>query len=244
MSHRELRLYLTPPHPCSYLDGREATTLFADPAATFDGEIYQWLIDQGFRRSGEHIYRPHCTSCHDCIPLRIPVREWRPNRAQRRAWNRVAGALETFVLAPRFDPNHYCLYQRYLAARHPEGDMGDNGPEAYLRFLAADWCPTRFVEFRLQGQLLGVAVTDYLPRGLSAVYTFFDPALESVSPGVLCILWQIQQARALGLDSLYLGYWVPGCRKMAYKAQYRPFEALIDGEWRGVTTQSCVDDNS
>ncbi|MBU0498932.1 MAG: arginyltransferase [Gammaproteobacteria bacterium] len=232
MSADQLRLFITPPHPCSYFGDRQALTLFADPAASFDMRVYQWLIDQGFRRSGKHIYKPNCDGCKDCIPVRVPVRDWRPNRSQRRSWNRSAARIEVRALAPRFDPNHYALYADYIASRHPDGDMADHSPETFLRFLTAEWCATRFVELRLDGRLLGVAVTDYLPRGLSAVYTFFDPEQEAISPGVLGILWQIQQARALGREWLYLGYWIPDCRKMAYKDQYRPFDALIDGKWR------------
>jgi len=228
----QLKLFITPPHPCSYFGDRQAATLFADPAAPFDMRIYQWLIDQGFRRSGEHIYRPNCDGCSDCIPLRVPVRNWRPDRSQRRIWNRSAARIEVRALAPRFDPSHYSLYAGYIASRHPGGDMAGNTPESYLRFLTAKWCTTRFVEFRLDGRLLGIAVTDYLPRGLSAVYTFFDPEQEAISPGVISIIWQIRQAEALGLEWLYLGYWIPGCRKMAYKNRYRPFEVLVEGSWR------------
>lgn len=231
MNDRELDLYLTPPHSCSYFDNREAATLFADPDAKLDMPTYQWLIDQGFRRSGEHIYRPNCPSCDDCTSIRIPVKAWRPRRSQRRAWNQIADRLETYTLPPRFDQNHYDLYCSYIENRHPDGDMADSTPESYIRFLTAEWCTTRFVEFRLDGRLLGVAVTDHLPMGLSAVYTFFDPEQEAVSPGIIAILWQIQEARRLGLSWLYLGYWIHDCRKMAYKNHFRPFETFVDGRW-------------
>ena len=232
MKDDELRLFITPSHNCSYFDDREAATLFADPEADFDMSSYQWLINQGFRRSGEHIYRPRCPACKDCIPVRVPVRDWRPRRNQRRIWNKIADQIETYPLPPRFDPNHYELYCRYIESRHPDGDMADGTPESYLHFLTAKWCTTRFVEFRLDGELLGVAVTDYLPQGLSAVYTFFEPDREAISPGVFAVLWQIQEARRLELPWLYLGYWIPGCRKMAYKNQYRPFETYVDGQWK------------
>jgi len=227
----KLSLFLTPAHPCSYFDDRESATLFIDPEAELDTNTYQWLIDQGFRRSGKHIYRPNCPSCKDCISIRIPVAEWQPRRTQRRTWNRVADRLESYALAPVFDQNHYDLYSRYIQTRHPDGDMADGTPESYMRFLASDWCTTRFVEYRLDGQLLGIGVTDYLPQGLSAVYTFFDPDQDQLSPGVISILWQIQEARRLGLEWLYLGYWIPGCQKMAYKNQYHPYETYVGGRW-------------
>lgn len=233
-----LNLYATPPHTCSYFDDRSAVTLFADPNAQFDGLVYQWLIDRGFRRSGAHIYKPKCPDCNDCIPVRIAVNDWRPRRNQRRTWNRVAERLQIKPQKALFQQNHFDLYTRYLNNRHPDGDMAHSDEDAYMNFLATEWCDSRFVEISLDGALLAIAVTDYLPLGLSAVYTFFDPAQEGLSPGVIAILWQIQEARRLGRPYLYLGYWIAECRKMAYKDQYRPFEAFIDGQWQQINQGS------
>ncbi|HEC16183.1 MAG TPA: arginyltransferase, partial [Sedimenticola sp.] len=60
------------------------------------------------------------------------------------------------------------------------------------------------------------------------------------SPGVLAILWQIQAARRLGLPWLYLGYWVPGCKKMSYKAQYRPLQLFSQGQWQEFTRADSI----
>ncbi|MBF0255302.1 MAG: arginyltransferase [Gammaproteobacteria bacterium] len=232
MAGLRLPLLRTPPHPCSYLPGQQAQTLFADPAFGFSDGLYQQLLEQGFRRSGEHIYRPQCPNCSACQSLRLPVAQWRPRRSQRRIWNRVAAALEVRALAPIFDPQHFDLYRRYIDQRHAEGDMANPSPQAYLQFLTSPWCTSRFVEFRLHQRLLAIAVTDYLSAGLSAVYSFYDPDQEHLSPGVISILWQIQEARRLGLPYLYLGYWIKNCRKMAYKTQYRPHQIFQQGRWR------------
>ena len=45
------------------------------------------------------------------------------------------------------------------------------------------------------------------------------------------MLWQIEQARALNLPFVYLGYWIENSRKMVYKEQYRPNEVLTAGTW-------------
>ena len=231
MVSTQLRLFATDAHQCSYFDDRQAVTWFAGPETGFDTELYQLLIDLGFRRSGEHIYRPHCPGCQDCVPLRVPAQDWRPRRNQRRAWNRLADRLQLYPLPARFNPVHFELYSKYIDSRHGDGDMAGSSPETYMRFLSAHWCKSRFVELRLGKDLLAVAVTDFLPQGLSAVYTFFDPALDHLSPGVVSVLWQLQECRRLQLPYLYLGYWIANCRKMAYKNQYRPFEAYINGGW-------------
>lgn len=231
MNSARVRLFSTPPHPCSYLEERQAQTLFADPEIAFSDSLYQQLLERGFRRSGAHLYRPRCPDCSACVSLRVPIDRWRPRRSQRRAWNQVANDLEVRALPPIFDPAHFALYHRYIDARHGDGDMANPSPDSYLRFLSSNWCTTRFVEFRLCQRLLAVAVTDYLPAGLSAVYSFYEPQLERYSPGVVTVLWQLQEAARLKLPHLYLGYWIKDCRKMAYKRSYRPNQGYIEERW-------------
>lgn len=131
----------------------------------------------------------------------------------------------------RFLDEHYALYKKYMKSRHAGGGMDDTTPKKYKGFLSCEWMTTRYVEFRLGKKLVGVAVTDYLPDGLSALYTFFDPEYKSRSLGTFAILWQIQVAQALNLQWLYLGYWIEECEKMSYKTRFHPYEILIDGRW-------------
>lgn len=233
-AERQLALYLTAEHPCSYLEGLRARTLFVDPLARLSTAAYQALVDQGFRRSGSHVYRPACRGCAQCVPVRIPVRDFRPDRSQRRNWGRNAPDLRLVDAPAAFDPAHFGLYLRYLASRHPDGSMADDtSMESYRRFLVDPWGgETHFLELRLAERLVGVAVTDRLLHGLSAVYTFFDPELAERAPGTLAVLAQIEVARRLGLPYLYLGYWIGACRKMAYKDRFRPIEAWDGREWR------------
>ena len=202
-------------------------------------ELYSQLIDHGFRRSGEMIYRPACKTCQRCIPLRIPVDRFAPRRSQRRVLKKWA-AVEIRSRAPVFDPDHFALYARYLAHRHPSGEMSAVSEQGFISFLSSNWCKTEFVEFRLARKLVALAVVDRLAKGLSAVYTCFDPDFESFSPGVFAVLWQIEESRRRGLDWLYLGYWVPGCRKMDYKDRYRPLQAYVQGRWREYSREQPI----
>ena len=232
-SQLTLPLFLTDPHPCSYLPDLSASTLFVHPAAPMDANIYQALLAQGFRRSGAHVYRPACGACRRCVPVRIPVGAFAPSRSQRRNWARNREEVLLIDRPPRFDPEHYALYRSYVRSRHADGSMADTSPERYREFLVAPWGgETRFLELRLGERLMAVAVTDRLPGALSAVYTFFDPEFSERAPGTYAILCQIEAARRLGLEHLYLGYWIGACPKMSYKDRFRPLEAWTDEGWR------------
>ena len=230
---RRLPLYLTPDRPCAYLPGREERVLFVDPHAPMSGPAYESLLARGYRRAGRFIYRPACGDCQACVPVRLAVHHFSPNRSQRR--NLVLNQDLRLHDRPRaFHAEHFALYAAYLRHRHPDGGMTEQlTPESYRDYLIQPWGgETRLLEFRLEGRLIALAVTDRLPQALSAVYTCFDPAFADRAPGVYAILSQIALARLLGLRYLYLGYWLRDCRKMAYKARYRPLQALIGNEWR------------
>ncbi len=224
-----LRVFLTGEHPCSYLPGRRARNLVVEPGA-MDATVHGPLARLGFRRSGTHVYRPHCEGCQACIPLRVAVERFDPSRAQRRAWARNRDLKARWTSAT-LGPEHRALLQRYLDARHPGGGMDETDPADYEAFFGADWSDTALVEFRLDARLLAAAVVDRHDDGLSAVYTFYDPGEGRRSLGVYAVLWQIHQTRRLSLPWLYLGYWVRACDKMRYKASFRPHQLRVAGHW-------------
>lgn len=228
---QRIQFYLTAHYDCSYLPGARARSQVATPMHLVDAEAYSVLIRAGFRRSGQFTYRPHCERCQACVPVRIDVAGFRPDRSQRRAWTRNA-AVEARFQPLEYREEHYALYRRYLASRHAGGGMDRDGPEQFTQFLLASNVDTALVEFREAGRLLMLSVVDRVEDGLSAVYTCFDPELEQRSLGVYGVLWQIELARRLDLPYVYLGYWIGASRKMAYKARYAPLEALADGHWQ------------
>ncbi len=225
-----LVFYATPEHDCSYLPGEKATTMFLDPKALVTTDIYTQLSRFGFRRSGNHFYRPHCNHCKACIPIRLPVESFRSSRSQRRVMKRNAG-VNYQIMAPDFHEDHYLLYEKYICERHRDGDMYPPSREQYRSFLVEGHASTRFVEFSIEGRLYAVAVVDVLIDGISAIYTFFDPELEKLSPGTFAVLWQLQYASEQKLPYIYLGYFIKNCQKMSYKNQFHPFEALINDQW-------------
>lgn len=225
-----LKFYATQPHTCSYLPEQRATTLFLDPQQPLDVETYSQLSDLGFRRSGDHLYRPHCRTCSACIATRIAVQEFSPSSQQKRISKRNAD-LEVSTHPPELTDEIYQLYARYIEARHADGDMYPPTREQFGSFLVRDWVFSEFTHFRLDGVLLAVAVTDRMHNGLSAVYTFYDPDQARRSLGRYAVLWQVEEARRSQLHAVYLGYWIKNCRKMSYKTEYRPLEMLVNQRW-------------
>ena len=228
-----LRFFATPGHRCSYLAGREATTLFVDPGYPKSPELYTLLSQVGFRRSGTHIYRPECRRCSACIPIRIPVTRFRARRIHRRV--RAANLDLTFRVRPaRFESEHFALYRRYISARHAGGGMDDPSPRQYRDFLTSTWCDSLFFEYSLGATVIAVSVIDRLTDALSCVYTFFDPAHERRSLGTYAILHAIDAARRDSLEWLYLGYYIADAPKMRYKGDYLPQERFVDGQWTAI----------
>ncbi|WP_132999130.1 arginyltransferase [Luteimonas arsenica] len=226
-----LRLFHTAGHPCGYWPERTARDLVLDPGDPRLAEFYERALSRGFRRSGDLVYRPHCHGCRACVPVRIPVDAFTPDRSQRRCLVRNAD-VQTRILPAGEDSERFELYRRYLVHRHPGGGMDDHGKAEFAQFLVGSWSQGRFLELRADGRLLAVAVTDLVDDALSAVYTFYDPDQAPRGLGTLAILQQIDWARRSGRRHLYLGYWIQGHMKMDYKRRFQPLEHFDGQAWR------------
>lgn len=228
----DLMFYLSARHACSYLPQCEAMTLFAEPDRALAAPSFNALSELGFRRSGKLVYTPRCPDCDACIPVRVRVDDFRPNRSQRRNWKRNADLVVAPLSSARFDESHTALFSRYIRDRHPGGSMEVSERDEIERFFLSDWSNTLIYEIHQEKRLVAVSVVDRLENGLSAVYTFFDPNEQQRGLGVYAVLALIEQTARLRLPYLYLGYLIHESPKMSYKANYRPQEQFRGGCWQ------------
>jgi arginyl-tRNA--protein-N-Asp/Glu arginylyltransferase len=230
----KLQFYVTTPYPCGYLPGKLAQSLIATPHHLVDNNIYSGLIQQGFRRSGKFVYRPHCEQCNACIPTRVVLAKFTPSRSQKRAFKQHQD-LVARILPLAYHQDHFELYASYQTARHAESENFDaekDDAEQYRQFLCMSNVESLIVEFRdAENQLKIVSMVDIVGNGVSAVYTFYDTTDHKASYGTYSIMWQTEWTKSLDLPYLYLGYWIAASEKMAYKQAFKPQEKLIDGEW-------------
>ncbi|MBI3710594.1 MAG: arginyltransferase [Proteobacteria bacterium] len=241
------RFYYSAPAPCPYLPGRVERRIFADLSGPKPVLGYDVLSEAGFRRSLGFAYRPACPGCNECVPVRILAAEF----AFCRGWRRIVAANADLVAAR--SPAHataeqYALFTLYQQQRHGDGEMANMDFADYRTMVEVGARDSMVAEFRTPtGRLVAAGLIDRLEKGLSAVYSFFDPALKRRSLGSYVILWLVEEARRCGLPYVYLGYWIAESRKMAYKARFQPLEALTREGWRrqsGDAGQAGTDDGA
>ena len=232
--------YTTAPLPCPYLPGRTERKIVTELSGTEAEALHERLSRAGFRRSHNIAYAPVCPGCQACVPIRVVSEDFTPDRTQRRIL-RANADLTVSEMPARATAEQFTLFQRYQKNRHADGDMAAMGYYDYRAMIEDTPISTGLLEFRdAQDRLLGACLTDWLADGLSAVYSFFDTNEDKRSLGTFAVLWLIGRARSLGLPYVYLGYWVPESRKMAYKARFRPSEILISGAWHRLDDGTSV----
>jgi len=232
------QFYLTAPSACPYLPGRQERKVFTHLVGERAAQLNDILTQGGFRRSQNIAYRPACENCRACVSARVVVSEFEDARAFRRV-RKVNADIRATSIAPRPTSEQYSLFRAYLDARHAEGGMADMSVLDYGLMIEDTHVETLLIEYRLPptsgsvtGELIGCALTDVLSDGLSMVYSFYDAeGLPQRSLGTFMVLDHIERSRAFGLPYLYLGYWVEGSRKMAYKARFSPQEHLGPAGW-------------
>lgn len=220
------QFFLTSETPCPYLPNRMERKLFAHMSGRRAQSMHSLLSNYGFRRSQNIVYRPACEGCTACKSVRIEAHGFKPGRRHRRI-SRQNGDVISVAQRAEATAEQFELFTRYLHARHPGGGMTDMGRLDYDYMVEDTPVETIQVEYRLDiadEPLIAVALTDVMPDGLSMVYSFFEPELRDRSLGHLMILDHIERTLSLGLEFVYLGYWVKGSPKMAYKSEYAPLQ--------------------
>ena len=228
MIKHAIKLGVMAASPCNYLplEKESIAIVMDDDVLSSDG--YNALVQAGFRRSGNNIYRPHCGACTACHSLRVSVEHFQPSKSQKRQLNQLKRL--DLQLKDALDDNWFELYDRYISARHRDGSMYPARKDDFLSFVQSDWLTVRYLHVYDQGRLIAIAVTDDVDAGYSAIYSFFDPD-HSWSLGSLCVLAQLTLASENQKPWLYLGFQIDACSAMSYKEKFKPNQRYIAGEW-------------
>ena len=224
--------------PCPYIDGQVERRVLTELVGRDAVALHDQLSLAGFRRSHSIAYAPACPFCQACMAVRIVVDEFKMSKSQRRIWNRnsdlICETVPAVATSEQFD-----LFDRYQKKRHAGGDMAKMGFFEFRNLVEETPVETSVVEFRdADDRLVGAILTDSLESGVSAVYSFFDPEEDKRSLGSEMLLWLIDYAKMRSFDYIYLGYWVKGSPKMAYKAKFSPLEVCTIRGWEDFETVS------
>ena len=217
------------PRPCSYLDDRQA---MLDHRILLDvnPEELERMLVRGWRRFGPDYFRPACSGCAECLPIRVPTATFEPSKSQRRAAKNLR-SLEVFVGPPSVDEERLDLYHRWHQSRERARAWSEArlSERSYRLQFAFPHPAARELSFRdpTTHRLVGVGLCDQTPRAWSAIYFFYDPDYASLSLGTANVVAQLEIARARGIPHVYLGYCVRACASLAYKAAFRPQERLV-----------------
>ncbi len=227
----QIRIGLTNNHPCSYLNDRmERVAVALDPKMQSD-ENYEVLLANGFRRSGDTIYKPHCDNCSACHALRVAIPDFTLSKSQKRLLNKVKGEIR-WEMKSDLDDNWFDLYSKYIKARHRNGSMYPPRKDEFDKFAKSQWLNTQFLHIYQNNRLIAIAVTDILPFSASAFYTFFEPD-SSISIGTLAVLLQVKYCQSHQKQWLYLGYQIDECAAMNYKVRFQRHQKLVNQRWQG-----------
>ena len=227
-----LKLGITQEFDCNYLEDHKERLLVVIDDLSQQSAVYDFLMFQGFRRSGEQVYKPHCVNCNACQSLRLPVNRFKPSKSQKRLLNRNKHF--SIKISTDEKPAYYPLFEKYINTLHSDGTMYPATKAQFDGFIFTKVTDQLFIEIYDGEKLISVAVTDAMPIALSAVYTFYDPEYRANGLGIYSILQQIKHTQSLGKEYLYLGYQIDECQKMNYKNKFYPHERLIENRWQTI----------
>lgn len=221
---------------CPYLPDQTEQRVAVD--INENPSLHDRLAQAGFRRVENWVYKPACPKCNACQPWRVDCSAFRAGRNMKRI-ARANADLKNSMQRIQPTQEHYDLFQRYVRSRHTDGQMAMMNKDEFVSMIENSPIETLLMDYKTpEGRLVGSVLTDVQNDGLSAVYSFFDPAEAPRSLGTFMILDLVHRTTEAGLRWLYLGYYVENSQKMMYKARFQPAETHIDGIWRPFTRKT------
>jgi leucyl-tRNA---protein transferase len=226
----EISWYLSNEHPCPYIDGNLSTNVFCQDE-NLNALSYEVLQEQGFRRSGKTFYRPQCSGCNACIPIRIKALDFKASKSQRKVRNKNQD-IQIVWSTLTSDEEHLDLYNRYQDEIH-QGMMSAN-KDGFEEMFSHEGYIVSEIQFRVDNKLIGVSIIDLGINSMSSVYFYYDPEYRERRLGIYSVLIEIQYCIEKNLDFWYGGYTIANCKKMEYKNQFKPAEYFYNKQWQNA----------
>lgn len=227
-----VRFGLSTTFPCGYLEQEHEQLLVYIDEHPLSPFMYSALQDQGFRRSDNQVYKPHCPNCNACQSIRVSPYKFAMSKSQKRIFNKGKHFQINVTSKPK--PEYYDMFEQYVNTKHENGVMYPATPDQLESFTNCEWMTQLFIELYDGHKLIAVAITDVTPDSLSAVYTFYDIHYAKYSLGTLMILHQINLVQELEKSWLYLGYYISNCDKMNYKTKFTPYQIRKSSIWAEI----------
>ena len=216
------------PHSCGYLPDRLALyeSFIMLEARPEEREI---LLERGYRAFGKHYFRPKCSGCIECVPIRIPVDTFQPNKSQRRLWKK-SQEIRVEIDLPQFTEEKYAIYTDHL--QRFNRPAGQSSVEDFVFSFYDPEFPALEFLYYVGERLAAVGIVHEVSRALSSVYFTYRLEYSELSLGTFSVLKEIEHAKELGKSHLYLGYYVADNHFMRHKASFKPHEMRHpDGSW-------------
>jgi leucyl-tRNA---protein transferase len=211
---------------CPYLPDRDWST-FCFRISEINSFEYADLMNMGFRRAGNIHYLPKCKNCEECVSLRVMLDDFDPTKGQRRTWRKNQD-IQVQIHPPEYAREKLELYNVYVTTKHEGNQSFPINARDYQNTFITFPDFTYEMDYMLDGKLLGVGFVEVVENIISSSYFFYDTDYMERRLGIYSILCEIELGRQLGLDYLYLGYWVKDCIYMRYKEEFVSNQLLYD----------------
>ena len=212
---------------CAYLPGKRMR-MHSKEVANVSKTFATAVAQRGWRRFGRSFVYPACVDCTECKSIRIDVVKYKYSRSQRKTINKNEET-KIVIQEPRITQDHIDLYNKYhlyKADRDGWKHKDISKQEYYGKFVDGAYDFGKELLYFIDDKLVGVDLIDILDDGISSVYCYYDPDYPKFSLGTYSLLYEIKLAEMLGLDWVYLGYWIDGYKAFEYKEKFQPIEIL------------------
>ena len=221
--------FCTLDYECSYLKGRQVRMYYkyvSHSNAIFNSAV----IQRGWRRFGNYYFYPICNGCNECKSLRINVNSFKPSKSQRKAINKNKET-KYIIQKPTVTNEHINLYNKYHKWKEKKDGWRyrEISPQEYFEnFAEGAYDFGKEVLYFRDDKLVAIDLIDITQDGISSIYFIYDPDYAHLSLGIYSLIKQVDFAKILKKDWIYLGYWVDGCKAFEYKTNFKPLE-ILDG---------------